>query len=65
MNPKRKVILYYALPQVLSVADLLVTYGSTTALEAMLQTKPVLILILTRKRDLVPSVAQGTATGVY
>ena len=51
--------------EALFTCDLLVTYSSTTALEAMVMDKPVVIVDLTNGSEGVPYVQSGAAIGVY
>ncbi len=54
-----------ALYELLNACDALMTVSSTTALEAMMLGKPVVIINLTGRRELVPYVKSGAALGVY
>lgn len=46
-------------------SDLLITFNSTAALEAMLFDKPVITLNLTKREDMLPYAANQAAIGVY
>lgn len=51
--------------ELLNASDLLLTETSTTALEAMLVEKPVIIINLDNKPEMIPFVRSGAAIGVY
>jgi len=51
--------------QSLYVCDVMVTKSSTTTLEAAILNKPIIILNLSGKPDIVPYVKKGIALGVY
>jgi CDP-glycerol glycerophosphotransferase (TagB/SpsB family) len=53
------------LHELILASDVLVTVHSTTGLEAMLLGKPVLVINLTGKPDMMPYVESGAALGVY
>jgi len=49
----------------ISVSDLVVTMDSTVGLEAVMAGKPLMVINLTGRKDLIPYVERGVATGVY
>lgn len=51
--------------EVLNACDKLITSYSTTALEAMILKKPVIIINLTGEKDPIPYVESGAAVGAY
>ncbi len=51
--------------EIINVSDIMITYFSTTALEAMIMEKPVITINLTGKKDIIPYVQSGAALGVY
>lgn len=53
------------LHKLLNTCEILMTVCSTVALEAMILNKPVIIVNLTNKSDLVPYVNKGAALGIY
>jgi UDP-N-acetylglucosamine 2-epimerase len=53
------------MPEHLYVCDLMITRGSTTGMEAVALNKPVIVLDLTHKSDVIGYVKEGVALGVY
>lgn len=49
----------------IGTCDVLVTWDSNSGLEAMLLGKPVVIVNLTGRRDIIPYVSEGAALGAY
>jgi len=49
----------------ITASDLVVTMDSTVGLEAVIAGKPLMVINLTGREDLIPYVERGVATGVY
>lgn len=56
---------YCNILELIAACDVLITWESITAIEAMLLGKPVVIVNLTGREDLMPYVSAGAALGAY
>jgi len=68
VNPKRNHVVITKdvdLHDLIDASDMVIISSSTVALEAMILGKPVIIVNLTRREDLIPYAGSGAALGVY